>query len=183
MSEQELEFYECPKCDRNMKPSIETGILQITEYPHKTVKNVGLHDLLVCRYCEINVKVSLLREKKNPHEFLKTFKDIPAKCEISEEETEKIRLRKDHEENFKKYKHSPVPNKCPYCKSEDIVADCSEHGWICITCDEYFEWHNFRIIFHGDVELEAENKDMASEKAYYYLKKGNCDIEAEVDWM
>ena len=49
MSEQELEFYKCPKCDRNLKPSIEVGILHITEYPHKTVKNIDLHDLLVCR--------------------------------------------------------------------------------------------------------------------------------------
>ncbi len=183
MSINELVFYKCPKCKRNLKPSIKEGNLQITEYPSKVIKKIDLHDLLVCRYCKISVKLSVLRNQKNPIKFIEDFKNIPIGYKISEDTKEKIRLREDHKENMERYKHYPVPNKCPYCKSEDIVADCSEHGWICISCDEYFEWHNFRIIFHGDVDLEAENEDCASEKGYALLEKGVVDIEADVDWM
>lgn len=189
MSELELAFYKCPKCQRILKPTFhpmnEEHIHKIiyTSYDRKKIKKVESPDLLTCRYCKISVKVSLLRNQKDPIKFLEDFKKIPIGYSISEDTKEKIRLKEDHEENMTKYKHYPVPNKCPMCNSKDIVADCSDHGWICISCDEYFGWHSFRVIFHGDVELEAENKDMASEKAYYYLREGNVDIEADVNWM
>ena len=40
MSEHELIFPKCPKCKRVFKPSIEPGILHITEYPNKTTKKI-----------------------------------------------------------------------------------------------------------------------------------------------
>jgi len=183
----ELVYPKCPKCEKVLKPSVEFDTSQkLIKFDDQTVIKTGKitrKDLLVCRYCKISVKPSVLRKQKDPIKFLEDFKKIPIGYKISEETKEKIRLKEDHKENLKKYKHYPVPNKCPYCKSEDIVADCSDHGWICISCDEYFEWYNFRIIFHGDVELAAESETYASEKGYYLLKKGYVDIETDVDWM
>jgi len=177
----ELVYPECPNCNRILKPSIEPGILHITEYPKKVVKKIDLHDILICRYCNIYIKVEVLREQKDPITFLKQFTKIPKEREISKEEKEKIRLREDHRENMEKYKHSPIPERCPYCKSEDIIADSYDYGWICLSCDDGFEWESYRINFYGDIDVEAENPDQAREKGYEYLKKGYGDIETEVD--
>ena len=179
MSELELEFYKCPKCKRNLKPSIEPGILHITEYPSKVVKKIDLHDLLVCRYCKISVKTSVLRKQKDPIKFLEQFAKIPEHTEIKEEEREKIRLREEERENLKKYKYDVHPEKCIECESEDIVADCGNNSWICLSCDAYFELREYRIMFHGDIEVVARNHTEAIEKGYELLRKGNVDIEAD----
>lgn len=159
----EIISLKCPKCNRVLKPSA--------------------HDLLVCRYCKISVKPSFLRKQKDPLKFLEQYNKIPEGFEINKEVKERIRLKEDHEENMAKYKHSPVPNKCIECKSEDIVASDSENTWECLSCEACFEWFSYRVIYHGDIEVEAESKEDASEKAYYYLKKGVADIETDVDRM
>jgi len=177
----EIPLLKCPKCNRVLKPSIKSKV-EITNDLNGLIRLEGI-EYLVCRYCKLSVKTSLLRKQKNPIKFLEQFAKAPEKTEISGEEKEKIRLREEHKENMEKYKHSPVPKKCPECRSEDIVADSYNYGWICLSCDHGFEWKSFRINFYGDVELEAENPDNAIERGYHYLKKGVLDIEAEVDCL
>lgn len=184
----ELEFPKCPKCERNLKPSIKqeeqdlkysflfNGIKHFTHF-------IGI-DYLGCRYCNIRVKTSLLRKQKDIPKFLEQFAKIPEETEISEEEKEKIRLRKNHNKNMEKYKHYPVPHKCVECNSEDLVADSSDNGWVCLSCDFYFEWRSYKVIFHGDIELDGENENDAIDRAYDLL--GNdckVDLEAEIDWI
>lgn len=183
MSELVLEFYKCPKCERPLKPSIVEGEFQttISQAWDGKITKVETPDLLVCRYCKIKVRVSLLRKQKNPSQFIANFKKMPMGFSMSADTIEKIQLREDHEENLRKYKHTPRPNKCPNCKSEDIVAECGDYGWNCISCDEYFEWKSYRIMFHGDVELESDSEDNAREYGYVLLEKGVLDIDAEVD--
>ena len=174
MKEIEISLLKCPKCNRVLKPSVED----------KTIMNkVVSYTLLVCRYCKLSVRTSLLRKQKDAIKFLEQFAKAPEETEISCEEKEKIRLREEHKENMEKYKHYPVPKRCPDCKSEDLVADSYNYGWICLSCDYGFEWNSFKINFYGDVELEAENPDNAIERGYNYLKKGVLDIEAEVDCL
>ena len=155
----------CPKCERKLKPSILLG------------RSV---EVLECRYCKISVKTSLIREQKNPQKYIDQFKKIPENKEIKEEEREHQRLREEHADNMKNFKHVPFPEECPDCESKDIVADCCNNGWICLSCDRYFELREYRVMFHGDIELYAENKTQASEKGYELLRKGCVDIETEV---
>lgn len=152
-------YPECPKCNRVLKPSD--------------------HDLLVCRYCGLSVKLSVLRKQKDSVKFLKQFTKIPENTEIKEEEIEKIRLREADIENIKKYKYEVIPEKCIDCESEDIVADCGNNSWICLSCDSYFELREYRIMFHGDIEVYARDGDEAVEKGYALLRKGYIDIEAD----
>ena len=159
-----LETLICPKCGHKLKPSL------------KVVPRFS--DLLVCRYCKISVKGSLIRTQKDPQGFLDRFKKIPEGTEIKEEELEKIRLRKEHSENLKKYKHTHFPNACPYCQSEDIVADCGVNCWICLSCDSYFKWVLYKVALHGQVSVLATDEDIAEEKAYSYLGD-NCRIDLE----
>ncbi|KKM20985.1 hypothetical protein LCGC14_1640000 [marine sediment metagenome] len=159
MSINELVYPKCPKCTRSLKPSS--------------------HDLLVCRYCKISVKSSVLRKQKDTIQFLKQFTKIPENTEIKEEEMEKIRLREAGMENIKKYKYEAIPDKCIDCNSEDIVADCGNNSWICLSCDSYFELRQYRVMFHGDIEVCARDGDEAKEKGYALLKKGYIDIEAD----
>lgn len=160
MSELELVFPECPRCNRHLKPSD--------------------NDLLVCRYCKVSIKLPFLKSQKDPSKFLKEFKKIPEGFEINKEVKERIRLKEDHEYNMTKYKHSPVPEKCPECKSEDLVASCSEQQWECLSCEAWFQWFSYRVMYHGDIEVEAGDEDEASEKAYYYMEKGYADMETDV---
>ncbi len=134
---------------------------------------------MVCRYCKIGVKSSILRKQKDPLEYLKQFENIPENTEIKDDKREKIRLREDHKENIKKYKYEVIPETCIDCKSEDIVADCGNNSWICLSCDSYFELRQYRIMFHGDIEVAARNSSEAVEKGYEYLKKGYVDMEAD----
>lgn len=154
----ELIYPKCPKCNRILKP-MDTG--------------------LECRYCQVSVKSSILRKEKNPVKFLEQFKKIPENTEIKDEEREKISLREEEKENLKKYKYDVVPDKCIECDSEDIVADCGNNSWICLSCDSYFELREYRIMFHGDIEVVARNHIEAIEKGYELLRKGNVDIEAD----
>ena len=181
MESAELIYPECPKCNRIFKPSIEAGNLQITEYPSKIIKKIDLHDILICRYCTIYVKVSILRKQKDPLKYLEQFKKIPENTEIKNEEIYKIRLREAEKENLKKYKYDMVPEKCIDCGSEDIVADLGANSWICLSCDSYFELREYRIMFHGDIEVIARDHNEAIEKGYELLRKRKVDIEA--DWM
>jgi len=183
MSELELVFPNCPRCNRHLKPSFKIGKLHITEFQFYTLKRIDIHDLLVCRYCKISIKVSFLKRQKNPLKFLKEFKKIPEGFEINKEVKERLRLREEHEYNMTKYKHSPVPEKCPECKSKDLVASGSEQSWECLSCEAYFQWHYYRVDYSGEIEVEAGSEDEASEKAYYYLEKGVADIETDVSRM
>jgi len=159
----ELIYPECPKCNRILKPSE--------------------HNLLACRYCKISVKNSFLRRQKDPLKSLEQYKKIPEGFEINNKVEERLRLKEDHEENMSKYKHSPVPKKCIECKSEDIVASDSDNAWECLSCEAFFSWYSYRVIYHGDIEVEAGSEEDASEKAYYYMEKGIADIETDVDRM
>jgi len=159
-----LETLICPKCKRNLKPSLQV-------VPR-------FSDLLVCRYCKISVKVSLIREQKDPQAFLDRFKNIPEGTEIKEVELEKIRLLEEHFNNLAKYKHTRVPKKCPYCQSEDIVADSADNCWICLSCDSYFKWVLYEVAIHGQVSVLATDEDMAKEKAYSHLGD-DCKIDFE----
>ena len=159
-----LETLICPKCRRKLKPSL------------KVIPRFS--DLLVCRYCKISVKVSLLQKQKNPQAFLDRFKKVPEGTEIKEGELENLRLRKEHLINLKKYKHTHVPNACPYCQSEDIVADCGVNSWICLSCDSYFKWVLYEVALHGEVSVYATDEDKAIEKAYSYIGD-NCKIDLE----
>jgi len=159
-----LETLICPKCKRKIKPGL---------------KSERFETFLVCRYCKISVKTSLIREQKDPQMFLDRFKDIPEGTEIKEVEKYNMRLRKEHSENLKKYKHAHFPNKCPYCQSEDIVADCGVNSWICLSCDSYFKWVLYEVAIHGQVPVLASDEDMAKEKACSYLGD-NCKIDLEL---
>lgn len=177
----EINLLKCPKCHRVLKPSLTGGVLQITEYEHRIAKSMERHDILICRYCNIYIKVEVLRAQKDPIEFLEQFTKIPENTEIKAEEIYKIRLRESEKENLKKYKYEVVPDKCLECDSEDIVADSQDNSWVCLSCDSYFELRNYRIMFHGDIEVFARDHDEAIEKGYEQLRKRNVDIEA--DWM
>lgn len=177
----ELVYLEYPKCNRILKPSIEPGILHITEYPKKVVKKIDLHDILMCRYCNVFVKIETLRKQKDPLKFLQQFKRLPDNNEIKDEELHKISLREQESYCLKKYKHFSSPSKCPDCGSEDIIADSHDYGWICMSCDSYFQWEKYLIMFHGDIEVYARDQDEAIEKGYEALRKDRVDIEA--DWM
>lgn len=159
-----LETLICPKCKRKLKPSL------------RVVPRFS--DLLVCRYCKISVKISLLQKQKKPQEFLDRFKNLPEGTEIKEVELENIRLRKELSENLKKYKHTHVPKKCPYCQSEDIVADRGVNSWNCLSCDSYFKWILYEVAIHGQVSVLATSEEMAEEKACSYLGDG-CKIDLE----
>jgi len=158
-----LETLICPKCKRKLKPSIPRG------------KSV---EILECRYCKISVKTSLLIKQKNPQAFLDRFKKLPEGTEIKEVEREKIRLLEEHRTNLVKYKHTRVPKKCPYCRSEDLVADSFDNCWICLSCDSYFKWVLYEVAIHGQVSVLASSEDMASEKAHSYLGD-DCEIDFE----
>jgi ribosomal protein L37AE/L43A len=158
-----LETLICPKCKRKLKPGL---------------KSERFETFLECRYCKICVKTSLLRTQKNPQEFLDRFKEIPEGTEIKEVEKYNMRLRKEHSENLKKYKHTHFPNKCPYCQSEDIVADCGVNSWICLSCDSYFKWILYEVALHGEVSVYATDEDKAIEKAYNFTGD-DCKIDLE----
>lgn len=158
-----LETLICPKCKRKLKPSIPRG------------RSVNL---LVCRYCKISVKTSLIRTQKNPQAFIDQFKDIPEGTEIKEVEKYNIRLRKEHSENLKKSKHAHFPNTCPFCESEDIVADCGVNSWICLSCDSYFKWVLYEVAIHGEVSVFATDEDRAMEKAYTHIGD-KCKVDFE----
>ena len=159
-----LETLSCPKCGRKLKPSLEV-------VPR-------FSDLLVCRYCKISVKVSLLQKQKNPQAFIDQFKKIPEGTEIKEVEKYNIRLRKEHSENLKKYKHAHIPKRCPYCESEDIVAECGANYWSCLSCDSYFKWVLYEVAIHGQVSVFATSESRAEEKTYSYIGD-NCRIDLE----
>ncbi len=159
-----LETLICPKCKRKLKPSL------------RVVPRFS--DLLVCRYCKISVKTSLLIKQKNPQAFLDRFKKLPEGTEIKEVEREKIRLLEEHRTNLVKYKHTRVPKKCPYCRSEDLVADSFDNCWICLSCDSYFKWVLYEIAIHGQVSVLASSEDIAEEKACSYLGD-DCRIDFE----
>ncbi len=158
-----LETLICPKCKKKLKPNI---LLR---------KSI---EILECRYCKICVKTSLLRTQKNPQAFLDRFKEIPEGTEIKKEEKYNMRLRKEHSENLKKYKHAHFPNKCPYCQSEDIVADCGVNSWTCLSCDSYFKWILYEVVLHGEVSVYATDEDRAKEKGYSYIGD-KCRIDFE----
>lgn len=181
MSITELVFPICPKCKKILKPSIEPGILHITEYPKKVVKKIDLHDILICRYCNVFVKLEILRKQKDPTKFLQQFKLLPDNNEIKNEELYKISLREQELDCLKRFKHPYTPEKCPDCGSDDLIADSHDYGWICMSCDSYFQWERYTIMFHGDIEIFARDGDEAIERGYERLRKGTVDIEA--DWM
>lgn len=176
-----IELFQCPKCERVLKPSTIDGVLTITNYVQKITKKVELHDILICRYCNIYIRINLLKKQKDPVKFLKEFKKIPENTEIKNEELHKIYLREQESDNLKKYKHSHPPDKCPECDSEDIIADSCDHGWICMSCDSYFQWEKYLVIFHGDCEVYAQDGEKAAEKGNERLRKGSVHIET--DWM
>ena len=158
-----LETLICPKCKRKLKPGL---------------KSERFETFLECRYCKICVKTSLLRTQKNPQAFIDQFKEIPEGTEIKEKEKYNMRLRKDHSENLRKYKHTHIPEKCPYCQSEDIFADYGVNSWICLSCDSYFKWVLYEVALHGEVSVYATDEDRAMEKAYSYIGD-NCKIDLE----
>lgn len=155
----ELVFPDCPTCDRKLKPS---------EY-----------NQLVCRYCNISVSIHYMKSYKKPEEFLSKYKKTPKGTKINEELKERNRLLSEHEENMKNYPHFPVPEKCPECDSKAIVASYGDHAWECLDCEDYFTWYRYRVIYHGDCEVDARDKDMAVDLAYEVMEE--ADIEAEVD--
>jgi ribosomal protein L37AE/L43A len=161
-----LETLICPKCGHKLKPSL------------KVIPRFS--DLLVCRYCKISVKVSLIRTQKDPQGFLDRFKKIPEGTEIKEVEVEleKIELLEEHFNNLAKYKHTRVPKKCPYCQSEDLVADSYDNCWICLSCDSYFKWVLYEVAIHGQVSVLASDEDIAEEKACSYIGD-DCRIDFE----
>ena len=169
MESVELVYPKCPRCGRILKP-IGINPIEIGGY-----FDIGLE----CRYCQVSVKTDVLRKQKNPVKFLEQFKKIPENTEIKEEEKEKIRLREAEKENLKKYKYDVIADKCIECDSEDIVADCGNNSWICLSCDSYFELREYKIMFHGDIEVVARNHIEAMEKGYELLKKGYVDIETD----
>ena len=79
----EISLLKCPKCNRVLKPSIKEGKLHITVFQYQSLMKVKSHDLLVCRYCKLSVKTSLLRKQKDPIKFLKQFAKAPLETEIS----------------------------------------------------------------------------------------------------
>ena len=164
MLSQIFEILLCPKCKRKLKPSV----------PSKE----SIETFLECRYCKICVKTSLLRTQKNPQAFIDQFKKIPEGTEIKLSEKYKMRDREEHEENLKKYKHTHTPEKCPFCDSIEVVADCGINSWICLSCDSYFQWVLYEIALHGTVSVLAPNEDLASEKAYSC--KNEIDFESFV---
>ena len=124
------------------------------------------------------MKTSLLRKQKNPQEFINQFKKIPEGTEIKLSEKYKMRDREEHKANLKNYKHTHIPEKCPFCDSIEVVADCGINSWICLSCDSYFKWVLYEVALHGEISVFAPNEDLAIEKAYSY--KSKIDFESFV---
>lgn len=164
MLSQIFEILICPKCKKKLKPSFHPN-------EPKTF-------FLECRYCKICVKTSLLRKQNNPQKFLDQFKEIPEGTEIKEAEKYNMRLREEHKENLIKYRHTHIPEKCPFCDSIHIVADCGVNSWTCLSCDSYFNWTLYEVALHGTISVLAPDEDLASEKAYSC--KSEIDFESFV---
>lgn len=139
----------CPKCGRILKPSVTSGKLEITQYEHKIGKRIELHDILICRYCMIYIKVELLRNKRNPIKFLEQFKKIPENTEIEDKE------------NLLKYNHNVIPKKCPYCGSKNIKKEPDVEGtWECLDCTANFDWKKFIVLYLVEVNIECPSDEV-----------------------
>lgn len=114
---------------------------------------------LVCRYCNISVDPLKMKSNTKLSELIK---------ESQEKAEDKL--------NREKYKHSIVPEKCPECDSINIIASDNDYEWKCIDCEIYFDWRRYRVAFHGDITVDAEDMEIAEEKAWDKIKEVDFDI-------
>jgi len=121
---------------------------------------------ITCRYCKIKIKTSDIRNDTIPKKF-----------------NEKIQEKKDkeHKEILTKYKHHPIPKKCPYCKSKSVERYPEDYTWECDGCKEIFEWKWYECHFHGEVTVAATSEADAISLAYKNTGDLDVDMVREVD--